>query len=220
MQFNNDARRALSESDIYNTPQKAVFKALAWSKGDLIMANRTGTYVAFDGLGETDPAKSDFKYYATIQAWSANKNIEFNITNSHEKTYAVRDSSAKTTLYARIQERLRASKNMLVILTKDTRYTGSVLSYEIEQAIDNYKIPLIIAYPGYSAICDVDALSNLWPKTLAERIGNAGVEAIHIAFKKEPIFDAISQFYVNGKHLSSGKNYYNRQSYIDWGFVE
>ena len=61
------------------------------------MANRTGTYVAFDGLGETDPTKSDFRYYATIQAWSANKNIEFKLTNSHEKTYAVRDSSSKAT---------------------------------------------------------------------------------------------------------------------------
>jgi len=36
------------------------------------MANRTGTYIAFDGLGETDPTKSDFRYYATILAWCAN----------------------------------------------------------------------------------------------------------------------------------------------------
>ena len=39
--------------------------------------NRTGTYVAFDGLGESDPSKSDFRYYATLQAWTANKNIDF-----------------------------------------------------------------------------------------------------------------------------------------------
>lgn len=184
------------------------------------MANRTGTYVAFDGLGETDPTKSDFKYYATIQAWCANYNIEFNITNSHEKTYAVRDSSSKATLYARIQERLRASKNMLVILTKATRYTGSVLSYEIEQAIDAYKIPLIIAYPEYSSILNVDALSELWPKALADRINKSGTEAIHIAFKKDCILDAISQFHVNGKHLSSGKNHYNRDAYVQWGLIK
>lgn len=184
------------------------------------MANRTGTYIAFDGLGETDPTKSDFKYYATIQAWSANKNIEFSITNSHEKTYAVRDSSSKVTLYARIQERLRASKNMLVILTKDTRYTGSVLSYEIEQAIDNYQIPLIIAYPEYSSILNVDALSNYWPKALADRIGNDGTEAIHIAFMKDCILDAISQFSVNGKHLSNGKNHYSRDAYVQWGLIK
>ena len=180
------------------------------------MTYRTGTYVAFDGLGETDPTKSDFKYYATIQAWCANSNIEFNITNSHEKTYAVRDTSSKATLHARIQERLRSSKNMLIILTKDTRYTGSVLSYEIEQAIDNYKLPLIIAYPGCPTVLSVDSLSNLWPKALADRIDNDGTEAIHIALKKECILDAISQFSVNGKRLTSGRNYYSRDAYVSW----
>ena len=184
------------------------------------MANRTGTYVAFDGLGETDPTKSDFRYYATIQAWNANNNIDFKITNSHEKTYAVRDTSSKATLYSRIQERLRASKNMLVIISKDTRYTGSVLSYEIEQAIEVYKIPLIIAYPGYSAILDVDGLSTLWPKALSDRIENNGVKAIHIAFSKDCILDAISQFHVNGKELSNGKNHYSRDTYVQWGLLK
>lgn len=57
------------------------------------MANRTGTYIAFDGLGKTDPTESDFKYYATIQAWSASKHIDFKFVNSHDKTAAVRDTS-------------------------------------------------------------------------------------------------------------------------------
>lgn len=181
------------------------------------MANRTGTYVAFDGLGMTDPTKSDFRYYATIQAWSANKNIEFLLTNSHDKTYAVRDTSSRMTLYSRIQERLRASKNMLIILTKDTRYTGSVLSYEIEQALDTYKIPLIIAYPGYQAILNVNLHSNLWPKALADRINNTNTEAIHIAFTKNCILDAITRFHVNGEKLSGGKDYYTREEYVQWG---
>ena len=181
--------------------------------------NRTGTYIAFDGLGQTDPTKSDFRYYATLQAWTKNKNIDFKFTDSHSKTYAVRDSSLKSTLYARIRERLSASKNMIVIISKDTRYTGSVLSYEIEQAIDVYKIPLIIAYTGYSSICDVNALSDLWPKALADRINNNGTEAIHIAFAKEPILDAINRFTVNNEHLSNGKNYYSKEAYIRWGLI-
>jgi hypothetical protein len=183
------------------------------------MANRTGTYVAFDGLGETDPTKSDFKYYATLQAWSANKNIEFSLTNSHEKTDAVRDSSKRATLYARIQERFRSSKNMLVVLTNKTRYTGSVLSYEIEQALDTYKIPLIIAYPEFLSILNVESHSDIWPKALADRINNTGVEAIHIAFAKDCILDAITSFHVNGKHLSSGKSYYSRDAQIKWGLI-
>ena len=146
--------------------------------------NRTGTYIAFDGLGQSDPTKSDFRYYAILQAWNKNNSNDFRFVNSHEKTYAVRDSSSRETLYARIRQRLSASKNMLVILSKDTRYTGSVLSYEIQQAIDVYKIPLIIAYPGYSAIFDVGALTDLWPKALVERIDNPETKAIHVAFQK------------------------------------
>lgn len=70
---------------------------------------------------------------------------------------------------------------MLVVISKDTRKSGSVLSYEIGQAIDVYKIPLIIAYPDFSAIWGVDSdLSVMWPTALL----STGVEAIHIALRK------------------------------------
>ena len=198
-----------------NTPLKDKIKII-----EEAYMNRTGTYVAFDGLGQTNPSKSDFRYYATLKAWTANRNIEFRFVDSHEKTYAVRDTSTKATLYSRIRQRLGASKNMLVIISQNTRYTGSVLTYEIAQAIDVYKLPLIIAYPGHSVICNVNELSNLWPKALAERIDTLGIEAIHIAFEKEPILNAINRFTVNGEHLTSGKNYYSRESYIEWGLVQ
>ena len=182
--------------------------------------NMTGTYIAFDGLGQSDPTKSDFRYYAMLQAWNKNNNNDFRFVNSHEKTYAVRDTSSRETLYARIRQRLSASKNILIILSKDTRYTGSVLSYEIQQAIDVYKIPLIIAYPGYSAIFDVGALAAMWPKALVERIDNPETKAIHVAFQKEPILDAINQFTVNSNSLTNGRNYYSQEAYRSWGLVK
>ena len=185
--------------------------------------NRTGTYIAFDGLGQADPTKSDFRYYSTLQAWTANKNISFSFVNSHDKTYAVRDSSSKATLYARIRQRMSASKNMVVILSKDTRKSGSVLSYEIEQAIDVYKIPLIIAYPGYDAIWGVgkgSELEDCWPTALKERIDKPTTQAIHIPLKKEPLLDSIPRFTVNGEELSHGRDVYSRDSYVQWGLLE
>lgn len=182
--------------------------------------NRTGTYVAFDGLGQIDPTKSDYRYYSMLQAWSANKNIDFKLINSHEKTYAVRDTSSKATLYARIRQRLSASKNMIVVISKDTRKSGSVLSYEIEQAIDCYKIPLIIAYPNYSAIWGVgDELAAMWPASLVSRIDKEGTQAIHIAFQQKPIMNAIPRFTVNGEHLSDGRNCYSKEAYEEWGLL-
>lgn len=80
------------------------------------MVNRTGTYFAFDGLGQSNPSKSDFKYYATVKLWNAAGGIDFKFVNSHEKASAVRDTSKKSTLEASILQRLRASKTWLLSL--------------------------------------------------------------------------------------------------------
>lgn len=162
------------------------------------MANRTGVYIAFDGLGKTNPAESDFKYYSTMQAWSAWKNIDFKFVNSHEKTAAIRDTSLRSTLESRIRERLAASKNCIVILSDDTRKSGSMLSYEIEKAVDFYKIPLICVYTGYEKINAPLELYNRWPNSLATRINDGTANAIHVPFKKEILLTAINQFWVNG----------------------
>lgn len=183
------------------------------------MANRTGTYFAFDGLGQTDPTKSDFKYYSTVQAWGAGKHIEFKYVDSHEKTNAVRDTSKRATLEARIRERLAASKNIVVIISGDTRKSGSMLSYEIEKAVDTYNLPLIIAYAGYDSILDPSAFSDRWPSALSTRINNGTAKAIHIPYKKNAILDAIGQFTVNGKQPSGSLVHYTRQAQVDWGYI-
>ncbi|EKF9230164.1 hypothetical protein O1B71_002512 [Vibrio cholerae] len=163
------------------------------------MANRTGTYIAFDGLGKTNPTESDFRYYATLQAWSEGKNIDFRFVNSHEKTSAVKDTSLLSTLQSRIRERLAASKNCIVILSDDTRKTGSMLSYEIEKAVDLYRIPLICVYVGYEIIDLPEKLSNRWPDSLTTRIKDGSAKAIHVPFKKEILLTAINQFSVNSE---------------------
>ncbi|MEP0236208.1 TIR domain-containing protein [Roseibium sp.] len=183
------------------------------------MANRTGTYFGFDGLGQTDPTKSDFRYYATVQSWASGKGIDFKFVNSHEKASAVRDTSRRATLEASIRQRLAASKNMVVILSGDTRKTGSMLSYEIEKAVDTYDLPLIIAHTGYNSILDPSALSNRWPNTLTTSINNATAKAIHIPFKKDAILDAISQFSVNGARLGGPLVHYTREAHVGWGYI-
>jgi hypothetical protein len=183
------------------------------------MANRTGTYFAFDGLGETDPLKSDFRYYATVQGWNAASHIDFKFVNSHDKASAVSDTSKRATLEASIRERLAASKNMVIILSGDTRKKGSMLSWEIEKAVDYYELPLIIAYTGTEIVQKPDAYSSRWPETLAARILAGTADAIHIPFKKDPMFDAINQFTVNTKKIGGSLKRYSDDAYRSWGLL-
>lgn len=184
------------------------------------MVNRTGTYIAFDGLGQQDPTKSDFRYYATIQGWSASKISDFRLTNSHEKASAVRDTSKLATLQASIRQRLQASKNMLIVLSDDTRKSGSVLSWEIEKAVDSYDLPLIIAHTGCGSVLNPKGLSHRWPTTLATRLNNGSAKAIHIPFKQDAIFDAIQRFTVNAEQLSGSFVYYNEATHRRWGYIK
>lgn len=182
------------------------------------MAYRNGTYIAFDGLGQTDPKLSDFKYYSIMEAWARNKSIDFKYVDSHDKTCAVRDSSLRATLESRIRERLSNSKNVVVILSTDTRKVGSMLIYEIEQAVDKHELPLILAYVDYKVLASPWELSSYWPNALSSRIRNKTARAIHIPFIKEAILDAINQFTMSNP-LTSALSNYSKQAHLDFGVL-
>ena len=108
--------------------------------------NRTGTYVAFDGQGSTDPTESNIHYFNLLKAWNKSGSIDFRFTNSREKTYQVHGSSSKATLFNRLETRLSASKNFLLIISDNTNYDRGILNWKIEKAVDYYELPIIIVY--------------------------------------------------------------------------
>jgi hypothetical protein len=182
------------------------------------MAYRNGTYVAFHAQGTNRPGESDMDYYNLMKAWTAKTDDDFAMFNSHEKASAVRDTSKRATLEASLRLRLRNSKNFVLIVGRTTRFDADWVPFEIRQAIDAYKLPIIAAYTGYERISNPGALSGLWPAALAARIRNKAARMIHISFKKEPLKAAISQFSHNNlpNHPLA---YYSREAYQSWGLI-
>lgn len=169
------------------------------------MAYRNGIYAAFDGQDQTNPAKSDFKYFSLLKSWAEIKGGEFKYTDSHEKTSAVNDWSKKETLKKRLRERLSQSKVMILVLSNETRYAREMLNYEIEQAIDLYELPLIIAYTQINT--DIvskkwDVLETRWPKALDLRIRDqkrTDIACLHVPYKKNYIMSALEHMTVHDK---------------------
>lgn len=185
------------------------------------MAYRNGTYVAFHANGTNIPGKSDIDYYNLMRAWTANADDEFTMNNSHDKAAAVRDSSKKSTLRVSLLERLKNSKNMVLIIGETTLLDDDWVPFEIEKAVDTYEIPIIVTYTGYGTpIRNPDALKALWPNALATRINNGTAHAIHIPFKKAALLAAISQFSHNAFPLGGGLGYYNDEAYRSFGIQD
>ena len=140
------------------------------------------------------------------------------MVNSHDKASAVRDSNKRTTLQNSLLERLRNSKNMLLIIGETTKQDTDWVPFEIEQAVDSYEIPIIAAYTDYCPILEPAKFLPLWPKALADRINNKTARVIHIPFKKPPIMDAIGQF-SHDKLPNSSLNCYSLDTYRSWGLA-
>jgi len=183
------------------------------------MAYRNGTYIAFHADGANQPGKSDIDYYNLMKAWTARTDDDFTMINSHEKTSAVRDTSRRSTLRARLLERLRNSKNMVLIIGATTKNDTDWVPFEIAQAIDTYEIPIIAAYTDYRSILAPSELRALWPIALAHRIDNQTAHVIHVAFKKASLLDAIPRFDHNNYPNGGGLGHYTREAHQQWGLL-
>lgn len=158
---------------------------------------RNGVYVAFNGMGTTDPTKSDMKYYGLLQSWSKANHIEFSFSDSHKKTYSVNDSSATKTLKDRLLERFRGSKVLFLIVTENASINRGLLNWEIDKAVNSYYLPIIVCYPKYDKIKHPFSHKSKWPSNLKSFIDNEDVKTIHIPFKKDLILEAIKSFSIH-----------------------
>jgi len=180
------------------------------------MAYRSGTYVAFHAAGTSDPTASDMKYYNLLRAWHKDDDCNFYFVNSHDKAAAVRDSSSKQRLRDVLAERLRNSKNMILILGETTRFDTDWVPFEIAYAIDTCEIPIIAPYPAYAYIQTPQSHRAEWPQALAARIDNGSARVIHIPFKQAPLTAAVEQF-THDALPSGGLVYYTKEAYASFG---
>jgi hypothetical protein len=183
------------------------------------MAYRNGTYVAFHAAGTSDPTASDMKYYNLLKAWHVRDECDFAFINSHDKTAAVRDVSLRNTLRQRLAERLRNSKNMVLILGATTRFDTDWVPFEIEYAVDTCEIPIVAAYPGFENITNPAAADPFWPAALRTRINNGAAHVIHVPFKQSPLTHAVSQFSHEQYPHGGGLGRYDDATYRSWGLL-
>jgi hypothetical protein len=119
------------------------------------MTYQNGNYVAFyvaepfsaSTLGAH--ATKDFCYYNLLRSWKG-ADAAFPFNDSHDKTYNVRDNSDwETTLKPRLRERLRNSKNIVLILSMAT-ISSRALREELDYGINDQALPVIAIYPEYT----------------------------------------------------------------------
>ena len=161
------------------------------------MAYRNGTYVAFAADGNTDPTKSDIRYYNMLKGWHLMEKRTFRFNNPHERGPQLRAGSNDDTIKRTLRERMDNSKRFILLVGNTTRLDDDFVPYEIEYAIDRCKLPVIVTYVDYRnrIVGDIPAhLEKLWPQSLKQRITAGTARTIHIPYRERIINRAIEDF--------------------------
>uniref|UniRef100_D5X2M3 Thoeris protein ThsB TIR-like domain-containing protein n=1 Tax=Thiomonas intermedia (strain K12) TaxID=75379 RepID=D5X2M3_THIK1 len=167
------------------------------------MAARNGNYAAFyvaepfssTALGAH--ATPDFVYYSQLRMWKG-ADANFPFVDSHDQTYSVRDGSDwEATLKPRLRERLRASKNIILFLSKSTLASKALIE-EIDYGINNEGLPVIVVYPDFhskaslrSSASFAAGITSLWSKVSIFKSSMGKVPTIHIPLLKDAISSAL-----------------------------
>lgn len=163
------------------------------------MTYRNSNYTAFyvsEPFSESSlgaHATKDFCYYNMLRAWKG-QNTSFPFNDSHGKTYNVRDGSDwETTLKPRLRERLRNSKNIVLILSSNTT-NSRALREEINYGINDQGLPVLVIYPEYDTKESMktngelkQSIRDLWDKIPIFRDSMNTIPTLHIPLKKELI---------------------------------
>lgn len=100
---------------------------------------RTKHYIAFNGV--------DLHCFNLLKAWDKNNNLGFTFNDAH--TLNSTHSSSKTeSINNQLRERLRRSKNLLLIVGDETKNRNNNLNFELTYALKN-KIPIIAVFKDY-----------------------------------------------------------------------
>ena len=170
------------------------------------MEYRNGNYCAFyvrepfnaSSLGAH--ATRDFCYYNILRAWKG-KDSAFPFSDSHNKTYSVRDGSDwEKTLKPRLRKRLERSKNIILFLSSSTR-NSKALKEEIDYGVNILGLPVIVIYPEYidkklllteSRNSLNSSIKSLWEKLPIFKNSKSKVPVLHIPMDKTIIQSALN----------------------------
>ncbi len=105
------------------------------------MAYKNKTYVAFHYGKAGNFNDGDKHYYHLMDAWSENEKMDFEFYNAHEIN-RIMSSSLDSTIESSLQERLRNTKLMILLMGQESKNRRWV-KWELEQAIAR-EIPILV----------------------------------------------------------------------------
>jgi hypothetical protein len=166
-----------------------------------VMAYRNKTYVVFDG-------DNDMAYYNLMCGWNKNENIDFSFFDAHD-IRTIKNSENETYIKEILRERLKNTKQSIVIIGANTKNLFKFVRWEIETCL-KMGIPIVAANINNVRSMDGERCPAILRDT----------PTLHVSFKAKIIQKALDNFCDNFlEHKTKTNLYYPDSVYKSLGLL-
>jgi MTH538 TIR-like domain (DUF1863) len=163
------------------------------------MGYRNKTYVIFDG-------DNDIWAYGFMKGWKQSEHVDFDFHDAHD-IKVISDRASEEAVKRTLRERLRNSKQAIVLIGESTKNLFRFVRWEIDVCLE-MGIPTIAVNLNNKKKMD----EALCPPILK------GTPTVHVAFKAKIIQRALDELGDNfAAHKSKSDMYYEDKAYKDLG---
>ncbi|MER8371748.1 TIR domain-containing protein [Mesorhizobium sp. M1406] len=141
------------------------------------MGYRNKTYVIFDG-------DNDMWAYAYMKGWKQSEHIDFDFYDAHDIN-GIRDGSSEDTVKRRLRERLKNTKQAIVLIGTSTKNLFRYVRWEIDTCLE-MGIPVLGVNLNGSRVID-----EYSPPILRKK------DAMFVSFKAKIITYAMDDYFDN-----------------------
>lgn len=168
------------------------------------MGYRNKTYVAF--------ASEDIGNYRMMQAWKANKNIDFDFFDAHD-LFVSRDTSKPETIKRNLRERLKSAKQVVLLGSKDGKRKGddgiSFLAHELEVILE-FNLPIVVVNLDQDRTIDRFVIPN--------SLLNKSYFTVSVSYQPKIIFHALDNYVIEfSARKKEGPHQYPKEVYDKLG---
>lgn len=148
-------------------------------------------YACFDAAGCKNPAASDLKYYFLLRAWEKNGPLARTFIDVHRAAPTVKPRLSD--MRSELAKRLQGSDLLLLILSERTASSGGWISWEIDFAAYDCRLPIVCAYTGRGWVGQTSSDHAWWPGVLRRAVSERRTTTLHVQFQPRALARAFEQ---------------------------
>lgn len=162
--------------------------------------NTNKTYIAFDTNAVLDHVNSNLHLFHRLADWQKRYPTRFQFINLDSIEFSsLHGDLVDTTVKTNFLKIMSRADNLLIVISKHTDVNSPMLNWQISRCVNRYKLPVIIAYDGLSAL-GPDAVQTYWsrlPQKIKKYIGRDSARMCHVPLTMDKIERALGTFSVN-----------------------